>query len=294
MRSAQPPAAPTALTANVKGGRVILTWVASADVVAGYHVERSVGGRKWTLLTSVAGSEPRYVDLLPPDATGTLQYRVIAWSRDDKPSTPSAILEVPMPDNRPPETPIIQSVDGTGGKVTLRFLARGGTGDATRYVVLRSDAVGDSGVVIGTGRLADRQETFVDEGVLSGSLYFYRLVAVDAAGNRSHPSDPPAAIRPGTPPLPKPPAPRVRLESKPFRRVAITIPASPDESVLYAIERRQGDARWQWIQGPLPALTTEAFDNTPPKSGRVSYRLVAMSIDGTPGPASDEVTVTIE
>jgi hypothetical protein len=34
-----------------------------------------------------------------------------------------------------------------------------------------------------------------------------------------------------------------------------------------------------------------AFDNTSPKSGLVAYRLVTISIDGTPGPASDEVTI---
>lgn len=294
MRSARPPAGPTDLRAEVKNGRVILTWTASSDVVAGYHVERSAGGREWSLVTSVAGSEPRYVDRLPAEVTGTLRYRVVAWSRDDKPSAPSAVLEVPLPDRQPPQTPIIQSIDGTGGKVTLRFLARGGTGDAARYLVVRSDAIDEPGDVIGTGQLADRQEAFVDNTVLSGSLYFYRLVAVDSAGNRSRPSDPPAAIRPGTPPLPRPAPPAVRLETRPFRRVSIRIPVSPDESVLYAIERRQGDGRWQWIQGPLPASTTQAFDNTPPKRGSVSYRLVAMSIDGTPGPVSDEVTLRID
>jgi hypothetical protein len=294
MRGARPPAPPTGLLADVKNGRVILTWTASADVVAGYHVHRSVGGRDWTLLTSVASSEPRYVDLLPPEATGTLQYRLIAWSRDDQASAPSAVLEVPLPDNNPPETPIIQSIDGTGGKVTLRFLPRGGIGDATRYVVLRSDAAEDTGLVIGTGRLAERAESFVDENVLSGALYFYRLVAVDAAGNRSDPSDPPAAIRPGAPPLPKPAPPKVAFETKPYRRVSITIQASANESVLYAVERRQGAARWQWVQGPFPAATTQAFDTAPPKNGVVSYRIVTVSIDGTPGPASEEVTLKME
>ena len=294
IRSARPPAAPTALAATVKTGRVIVTWTPSADVVAGYQVERSPDGREWTLLTSIAGSEPRYVDAIPSDTTGTLQYRVIAWARDDTPSAASTPLVVTLPDHNPPATPILQSIDGTGGTITLRFLARGGAGDATQYVVLRGDAEDEPGIVVGSGLLGNGTQTFVDSEVLAGGLYFYRLVAVDAAGNRSDPNDPPNAIRAASPPLTKPAPPKVRLDLKPFRRVAIDIPPSPNASVLYGIERRTSDARWEWIQGPLPATTTRAFDNTPPKSGIVAYRIVAISIDGTPGPASDEVNITMQ
>ncbi len=293
VRSGKAPAPPGDLTAELKTGRIILTWTPSRDDVAGYQVERSIDGGQWGLLTSVISAEPRLEDLYAQDAGGTFRYRVTAWSYDDTPSSPSDVLSVPLPDTKPPLAPIVTSIDGTGGKVTIRMTPRGGASDASAFYVLRSESYRDRGSVQNPDRpLAAKESEWTDLAVDAGRTYFYRIVSVDGAGNRSEPTEP-SVVRVGAPALPTPPRPKLRFEAAPFPHVTVEFAASGSPSVLYALQRREPNGMWLTVQGPFPPETTTVIDSSPPKRETVTYRLVAVASDGTPGPKSEEAAVAI-
>lgn len=91
-----------------------------------------------------------------------------------------------------PATPTVSLVDGSGGKVSLRFSL---PPEANGFFIFRSESPDRSGNVIASGLLANGRGAFVDTSVVAGQTYYYRLVAVDAAGNRSPMLDPPATVR---------------------------------------------------------------------------------------------------
>jgi len=289
VRSGKAPASPANLAAELKTGKVILSWDPAPETVSAFQVQRSTNGTDWNLLTRVATNEPRYVDIYPRDTTGTLQYRVIAWSFDDTASAPSQALTVALPDTQPPLSPIVNSIDGDNGRVAITFTP---PGDAFQVYVMRSLTFKDTGVVMNLDPLPATARAFTDNDVQAGTLYFYRLVAVDAAGNRSTPSEP-ATVRVSEPPLPQPSVPTARFESKPFPHVIVEFapPASP--SVRYALERRDATGKWLLIQGPFPREASSAMDATPIKGSKSVYRLVSIASNGAPGPRSAEVEVTV-
>lgn len=293
VRSGKPPAPPVDLVAELKTGRVILSWTPSRDDVAGYQVERSIDGGQWALLTSVVNAEPRFEDLYAQDAGGTFRYRVVAWSYDDTPSAPSEVLTVPLPDTQPPLAPTVTSIDGTGGKVTIRLAPRGGASDAAAFYILRSETYRDPGSVQNPDRpLSGTESEWTDLAVDAGRTYFYRLVSVDAAGNRSEPTEP-SVVRVGVPDLPVPPRPTLRFETAPFPHVKVEFAPSDSPSVLYALQRREPSGMWLTIQGPFPPGTTSVIDSSPPKRETLTYRLVTVGSDGTPGPKSAESSVAV-
>jgi hypothetical protein len=290
IRSGKAPAAPANLSAELKSGKVILTWDAPPETVAAFQVQRSMNGSEWNLLTRVASNEPRYSDIYPRDATGKVQYRVSAWSSDDTASEPSQALNVELPDTQPPLPPNIEAIDGTGGQVAIKFTPSGH--DATQLFVLRSLTFKDTGAVVNLDPLPATARTFTDANVQAGTLYFYRLVAVDAAGNRSTPTEP-ATVRVSEPPLPTPSTPRARFETKPFPRVIVEFAAPSSPSVRYALERRDRNGTWLLIQGPFSQDATSAMDTIPQKGTKSAYRLVTIASNGAAGPRSAEIEVNI-
>jgi hypothetical protein len=291
VRGGRAPAPPVDLAAELKTGRILLSWTPSRDDVAGYQVERSIDGGQWGLLTSVVSAEPKLEDLYSQDAGGTFRYRVVAWSYDDTPSAPSEVLSVPLPDTHPPLSPIVTSIDGSGGKVTIRLAPRGGASDAAAFYILRSETYRDPGSVQNPERpMAALESEWTDLAVDAGRTYFYRAVSVDAAGNRSEPTEP-SVVRVGVPSLPAPPRPALRFKAAPFPHVEVEFSPSGSPSVLYALQRREPNGMWLTIQGPFPPNTTSVIDASPPKREAITYRLVTVGSDGTPGPKSEEATV---
>jgi fibronectin type 3 domain-containing protein len=293
IRSGKKPTRPAGLTAEARTGRVMLSWDAAPGSGAVYQVERSLDGREWHLLTSTASAANRFEDVYSKEAGGEFHYRVVAWSAEDIASDPSAVVIVRLPDVTPPLAPQITSFDGSDGKVRIDFVAGGGPGDAAHFHVLRSSRYIDPGVVVSASPLPASATSFVDERTEAGATYFYRLIAIDAAGNRSEPSEPPVVVRVGDPTLPSPPAPRLRFEPRPFPRVIVEFPASGHSSVRYALQRQDAAGRWIDVQGPFPPDATSAGDPNPPRSRSVSYRLVTISASGSPGGHSSPVAIDI-
>src|SRR5204862_89513 len=80
-------------------------------------------------------------------------------------------LNVEFPDTQPALPPNIDSIDGTGGQVTVKFTASGH--DAAQLFVLRSLTFKDTGAVVNLDPLPASARTFTDSNVEAGTLYFY-------------------------------------------------------------------------------------------------------------------------
>jgi hypothetical protein len=93
-RDVFPPAAPRGLRAVALADEVRLVWEASPDAdLAGYLVERSVGGGEFARLGEQAVDELEHSDRTAP-AGQPLAYRVVAVDRTGNVSPPSATAEV--------------------------------------------------------------------------------------------------------------------------------------------------------------------------------------------------------
>lgn len=192
-----PPTAPQGLVADGSGagGQVLLTWTPNpeSDVVR-YEVQRAA-----------APSGPFQVVGLPTDPVfddrvglvdgRTYYYRVVAVDSVGLRSPPSATVSVVPTDTEPPSAPTPPAVFAFGDRVRLAWSSTTG---ATRYEVLRSTQPEGPYTVV---TLTTARE-FVDEDVVVGGTYHYRLAAFDAAGNRSPNSELRSATVSGSSALP--------------------------------------------------------------------------------------------
>jgi chitodextrinase len=181
-----PPSVPSGLSAEVMGAQVAIRWQPATDdvAVAGYDVLR--GGQ---LVGKVVG--PRAVESgLSP---GEHCYAVRAFDSAGNQSGQSETVCARAPDLTPPSPP--SGVTVSASKETEVFITWTPSTDdvgVTGYEVLRGEA-----------RVAVTERTEAAEfGLSAGTQYCYRVVARDAAGNRSLPSGATCA----TPPDRTPPA----------------------------------------------------------------------------------------
>lgn len=181
------PSAPTEVDAVVAGDEVTLTWTGSTDNVGvtGYVVYRgdSAGftpnvGSKIADVTSTT-----YTDENQP--SGTQYYKVIAVDAAGNASSPSAAVSatVVAPDTSAPTAPSGLSGALAGDDVTLTWTASDDNVGVAGYVVYRGSSAGftaDAG-----SKIADATTTsYVDSNRPAG-VHYYKVIAVDAAGNTS-------------------------------------------------------------------------------------------------------------
>ncbi|HYO74862.1 MAG TPA: hypothetical protein VE010_00250 [Thermoanaerobaculia bacterium] len=291
-RAAKPPAAPAELSAERKTGRIVVSWNAVEGAeLQGYRVERDAGDGAWTILSATPSTDPRFGDRLPVGVLGVMKYRVFAIALDGQESAPSAVLTVTLPRAHAPVAPEITSISGLEGRVRIDWRPTGERGEATHFLVLRSNAANDEGVIVTPAPIAFPSVTFTDDTVTAGARYFYRVVSFDAAGNRSVASEA-ASVHVGTPPLPALAPPQLRYETKPYPRVVArwTIPNGFKGRVV--LERRDGEA-WRAISAPSAEGATQLFDTRPIAGARTAYRLVSVGANGAIGGASTAAEVDV-
>ena len=284
---------PVDLAATIGDGRVTLKWrPGGKEKLAGWIVQRAAGkGGKFLPLHKGIHPSNRYVDHYPPGLGGVFRYRVIAVGPAGDRSEPSAVVEVPLPDTRPPAAPRIVRADALGGGVHLAWEPGARDPGLAGWLVLRSPVRRALGEVLTEKPLPPETTEYHDTTAPAGEVRWYRVVALDAAGNRSEPAGP-VAVRATAMPLPTPPAPGVKLAVSPRRAAVLRFdpPGRPD--VRWAVQRKVGDGPWVRVSGPLPQdVETFRDDRLPPVGAKVAYRLVALGTDGTPGPAGPEVAL---
>ena len=181
-----PPTAPTDLSGTATGpGAVNLTWTASTDAVGvlGYRVFR--GGTQIGTATGTA-----YTDTTATPAT-TASYAVAAYDAGGNQSALSTpVLVTTPPDTTPPTRPTgLTAQQVSADQVRIAWAASSDDVAVAQYAVLRD------GTEIGTSTTP----SYTDGTVEPTTSYTYRVVARDAAGNSSDPSDPLTVLTPALP-----------------------------------------------------------------------------------------------
>ena len=191
------PAAPQNVAASPAPGGLRVDWDDNTDpLLAGYNVYRGASATgSFTLLNTagpVTGSE--FLDLTAPSGA-TSFYRVRAVDTYGTESSNSAVVSATRPnDTVAPAVPTSLSADGRVEGVILSWT---GVADAdlAGYRVFRSDSESGTYAVLNGGQIISAT-AFTDTTAPGGATWFYRVAAVDLAGNESARSEVASAARP--------------------------------------------------------------------------------------------------
>jgi len=179
-----PTGGPSMLTATPTSASTIeLAWSNTAGESA-YRVERSTsgGGAGWAPVTTIGQNVTGFTDSALSAAT-TYFYRVIAV-RDGVDSVPSGVASATTIVD-PPATPALLTAQALSPSEIA--LAWGDVATETGYRIERSDDGGTGWITIGTA--GQDVTSFTDTGLVAGTGYAYRVIAINAGGE-SVPSTP--------------------------------------------------------------------------------------------------------
>ena len=285
------PTIPTGVSGSTAGDDVTLEWTASSDdvAVARYEIHRgSASGFTATDENRIGQSTTTsYTDLNRP--AGTVYYRVVAVDAAGNASAPSQAAQVVVPDVTAPTAPTAMAVlDGDSVNVSWT----GATDDVgvTGYQVHRSRTP-DFAVSAAT-KIADAtQSPYIDENAAAGTWY-YRVVAVDAAGNAGPAS---AAAQVLVPDTEAPSAPTGLSASAAGANVQLSWTASSDDVAVVGYQvHRSATAGFTPSQATLVTTSTQAtYTDAEVEPGTWHYRVVAVDAAGNASAASNEATVEV-
>jgi fibronectin type 3 domain-containing protein len=168
-------AAPTGLTATGGNGLVTLGWTASPGATS-YNVYRgtTAGGESGTAIaTGVSGIT--YTDSTVTNGT-TYYYKVAAVNSGGTSGLSNEASALPKV--VPPSAPANPTATAGFGEVSLAWSSSQG---ATSYIVYRGTSAGGEGSTAYASGITTT--TFNDSSVTAGTTYYYKIVAVDSAGN---------------------------------------------------------------------------------------------------------------
>ncbi len=193
------PAAPTGLNAvpGAGEGEIDVTWNASSEAdFDHYRLERNTDGGFGPGTDPFDLPEPVFHDsgLVPGE---TYFYRVIAVDAGGNESGPSNVDSAVATDLPPAAPTGLVAAPGAGeGEIDVSWDASS-EGDLDHYRLERNT---DGGFGPGTDPFDLPEPVFHDSGLVPGETYFYRVIAVDAGGNESDPSNVDSAIATDLPP----------------------------------------------------------------------------------------------
>jgi fibronectin type 3 domain-containing protein len=232
------PAAPGAVRATAGDGQVTLSWTYPRyagnpnDLVIGFHVYRadaSSGVAQRITSRPVVRDDatpPEYADTLARNGV-SYRYQVRAVDLARRESTPSAVVSAVARDRTPPGIPRGVVTAPGDGVVDVSWQPSAET-DVAGYQVERSTGLDQPFSRLTTTPTPPGRPVYTDRAVVGGTAYFYRVIAVDASGNASHPSNAIAAL----PVDHTPPAPPSGVTVRPMqRRLEIRWSASPAPDV---------------------------------------------------------------
>ncbi|NLI75323.1 MAG: hypothetical protein GX442_02630 [Candidatus Riflebacteria bacterium] len=128
-------------------------------------------------------------------------FRIVA-SRQNRPSETSSghsfVTQATFDDEKLPEPPkgVAAALTELPNSVTI-FWSANSERDLKGYRIYRGESLAGTFSAIEGVLISRGQERFVDAGVITGKKYFYRVTAVDLAGNESGPSEPVSMLIPG-------------------------------------------------------------------------------------------------
>lgn len=291
--AAQSPAAPpTALAAESVLEGVRLRWRYPAyagdpsDVVVGYLVERSVAGGEWRLPLAdpILRDDSRIPGWLDPDVRdgASYRYRVHPVLVGGFSGAPGPIVTVVMRDHLAPLTPLNAAADAQDGRVRIVW-SMSPDADVAGYQVERRKGGSDSSWTRMTvATLPARVLEYVDSTVRGGSIYAWRVRAVDVAGNASPWCTPVTARADERTP---PDAPRGLVATLGAGRRATyrwQRPAARDVAGYHVYRGVAGAGRVRLTE--LPVAATSFLDTAAAGAGLmpgVTYRIEVVAVDSS-------------
>jgi Tol biopolymer transport system component len=199
---APPPAAAVSLTlTGVTGSDVSLAFGVSGDLanLSGLLVRRTGADGIPVSVATLPASATAYVDAAR--ANGTWQYVVVPVNSRGFEGTPSNAVTATVGVTRPIAPEALAVTPLPDGSLALSWSFRG---IAASFLVERSVAQDGPFAPADAARLVPAT-AWTDTAVIMGAIYFYRVRAVDAAGN----AGPPSNVASGTAVSTNPPAPPV-------------------------------------------------------------------------------------
>ncbi|MER6628493.1 PA14 domain-containing protein [Streptomyces sp. NPDC000987] len=186
------PLAPTGASAAYDSatGKAKIGWAKNKEMdLAGYRVYRRLKGASFGATPLATTTSTSYTDTTLPVTGATYYYEVRAYDKAGNVSTGSADQPVTTADRVAPGVPTVVSASGevtpTGGTGGLK-VAWKQVADAVSYRVFRSATETGTYTALGsTGGLS-----YLDTSAAESTAYYYRVSAVDAAGNESARSAP--------------------------------------------------------------------------------------------------------
>lgn len=183
------PTQPLGVTTNVDAGTATVTWQASTDDVgvAGYRVYRGTEADFTPEAASLVG-EVTERSLADAGLTvGTYYYKVVAFDEAGNSSEPSDGAAAVVADADAPSVPGNLTATPGAGQVALAWEAATDDVAVTGYVVYRSDSA-SAAATAETEIARTEQLSYTDAGLSPGE-YFYRVAAIDEAGNIGEATD---------------------------------------------------------------------------------------------------------
>lgn len=174
-----PPAAPTGLTATAGNNQVALAWNASAGAT-GYNVKRAtVSGGPYTTIAPNSASTS-FTDTTAVNGT-TYYYVVSALNAAGESANSSQVSATPQAPS-PPAAPTGLTARATGKKKINLAWSQSTSPNLTQNKIYRSTTSGGPYSLIATIAAAT---SYNNNGLASGTTYFYVVTAVNSSGLES-------------------------------------------------------------------------------------------------------------
>ncbi|MEU2714476.1 PA14 domain-containing protein [Streptomyces sp. NPDC007205] len=173
----------TSVSYDATTGRAKLTWAANKEMdLAGYRVYRRLKGTSFGATPLATTTSASYTDGSLPQSGATYSYEVRAYDRAGNESAGTTDQPVTTVDRTAPAVPTGVRGSSGGDGVSLVWNA---PADAASYRVYRATSADGAYTRIATTGRPSHLDTSGSE----GARYYYRVTAVDAAGNESGRSD---------------------------------------------------------------------------------------------------------
>jgi fibronectin type 3 domain-containing protein len=301
---AGPPAAPSGLTATAASATQInLSWTNNATNQTGFKVERSPDGVTFAQIGTTGAATTVYSDSSLAPAT-LYYYRVRATNGAGDSAYSNVSSATTLADTTPPAAPSNLTASPTSSsQINLSWTASTDNVGVTGYKIQRCQGSGCT-TFVQIAAPAGTATIFSDTGLSASTSYSYEIVATDAAGNLSSPSNiasattligPPAAPSGLTATAASATQINLSWTNNAVNQSGFKVDRSPD-GVTFAQIGTTGASTTSFSDSPLTPLTTYFYRvHATNSAGDSAYSNVASTAtlaDTTPPTSPTNLTAT--